>query len=119
MNHEKVTLTDFVFLNENGNPYEYHGINKALKRIIKAYNKQECEKAEAENRDPVLIDPIGSHIFRHTYSTRMAEMDVNMKVLQSVMGHADIKTTMNIYTDAQPQKIHEEFEKVNQKYKLS
>ena len=46
-------------------------------------------------------------------------MDVNMKVLQSVMGHADIKTTMNIYTDAQPQKIHEEFEKVNQKYKLS
>lgn len=30
----------------------------------------------------------------------MCESDVNIKVMQSVLGHADAVTTLNIYTDA-------------------
>lgn len=38
------------------------------------------------------------HIFRHTYATTMNNAGVDPKTLQSIMGHADIATTMNIYT---------------------
>lgn len=37
---------------------------------------------------------------RHTFATRMCETNVNIKVMQDVLGHKDIQTTMNIYTDA-------------------
>ena len=38
-----------------------------------------------------------AHIFRHTFATMM-EPHTDIKTLQSIMGHADIQTTMNRYT---------------------
>ena len=38
-----------------------------------------------------------AHIFRHTFATLM-EPYTDVKTLQGIMGHADIKTTMNRYT---------------------
>ena len=43
---------------------------------------------------PYLTRP---HILRHTACTRMAEAEVDVKILQNVMGYSDINTTMNIY----------------------
>ena len=37
------------------------------------------------------------HILRHTACTRMAETDLDMKVVQYVMGHANISVTMEVY----------------------
>ena len=34
---------------------------------------------------------------RHTGCTRMAEAGVDLKVLQYIMGHADIQVTMDVY----------------------
>ena len=45
-----------------------------------------------------------AHVFRHTYAT-MAEPHTDPKTLQTVLGHADIKTTMNRYTHAIPEQI--------------
>lgn len=36
---------------------------------------------------------------RHTFTTRMCEAGVNVKVIQDTLGHKDISTTLNIYTD--------------------
>jgi integrase len=41
---------------------------------------------------------IGWHTFRHTFSTLMSSMGVEAKVLQELMRHASIRTTMDSYT---------------------
>ena len=37
------------------------------------------------------------HVLRHTFATRMCESGLNEKVVQSVLGHADVTTTLDIY----------------------
>lgn len=44
---------------------------------------------------PYLTRP---HICRHTYCSNMAKSGMYPKVLQYLMGHADIGVTMNTYT---------------------
>ena len=46
------------------------------------------------------IGKIGWHTFRHTYSTMLRSLGVVVKVQQELLRHADIQTTMNIYTQA-------------------
>lgn len=43
---------------------------------------------------------IGWHTLRHTYATVLEQMGARMKVAQELLRHADIQTTMNIYTGA-------------------
>jgi integrase len=43
---------------------------------------------------------IGWHTFRHTYSTLLKDNGEDVKVVQELMRHANITTTMNIYTHA-------------------
>lgn len=38
------------------------------------------------------------HVFRHTYITALAKSGVDLKTVQKISGHADISTTLNIYT---------------------
>jgi integrase len=43
---------------------------------------------------------VGFHTFRHTYSTLLKANNEDVKVVQELMRHANISTTMNIYTTA-------------------
>jgi len=45
-----------------------------------------------------LKDGITPHALRHTFATDLYEMGVDLKTAQILCGHADIKTTANIYT---------------------
>lgn len=47
---------------------------------------------------------------RHTFTTRMCEAGVNVKVIQDALGHKDISTTLNIYTDVTKELKRSEFE---------
>ena len=93
--------TDFVFFNRFGQPHNPAAINREIDRLVLAYNAQEMEKAAEENRTPVILPDFSCHQLRHTFCTRYCEIEPNIKVIQEVMGHKDIKTTMEIYAEAQ------------------
>ena len=90
-------LKGFVFTSKSGAPLAPNAINNMLKNIVDACNKQEEARAVSEKRKPCIIHHVSAHILRHTGCTRMAEAGIDPKVLQYVMGHADIGVTMSIY----------------------
>jgi len=47
-----------------------------------------------------LGDGIGWHAFRHTFSSMLRANGKNVKVQQELLRPADIRTTMNVYTQA-------------------
>ena len=101
--------TNFVFVNRFGNVQHQGTLNKALKRIIRECNDEQLEKASGT--DVILLPPFSCHNLRHTFATRMCEAGVNAKVVQELLGHADVGITLNIYTDATKALIQPELEK--------
>ncbi len=51
------------------------------------------------------LSGITAHRLRHSFATIAANSGVEIKSLQAMLGHADIKTTMQIYVHAQKQQI--------------
>jgi integrase len=47
-----------------------------------------------------LEGSVGWHTFRHTYSSMLRQLGVDLKVQQELLRHADVRTTINIYTQA-------------------
>lgn len=92
--------SNFVFLNREQNLHNPMTINRAIKRIIRDHNRDEVKLAEKEKREPLLIRDFSVHNLRHTFCTRFCENETNLKVIQEIMGHSDISTTMNIYAEA-------------------
>jgi integrase len=47
------------------------------------------------------------HVFRHTYITMAASSGIDVKTLQAIAGHADIKMTMDRYAHKRDEKVME------------
>lgn len=111
--------TDFVFTNRFGYVHNPQTINRAIERIYKAANEEEAAKAKAEHRKPLVIRHFSVHNLRHTFCTRFCENETNIKLIQDIMGHSDISTTMNIYAEATEAKKKETFDNLEGKIKIS
>lgn len=92
-------MTGFIFKNRFGNIHNPQSVNRAIKRIYEAYNAEEVVKAKKEHREPVILPHFSCHHLRHTFCSRFCENETNLKVIQSIMGHASIETTMDIYAE--------------------
>ena len=103
-------MSGFVFCNRFGQVPNPQTVNATIRRIRKNYNAEEALNAAKEDREPILLPEFSCHHLRHTFATRLCETETNLKVIQSVMGHASIETTMNIYADATDEKKQESFE---------
>lgn len=110
--------TDFIFLNRYGNPHNPQTINNTIKRITLAYNEEEMETADKEEREAVLLPPFTCHNLRHTFCTRYCENETNLKVIQEIMGHKDIATTMEVYAEATKDAKVKSFENLEGKIKI-
>ncbi|HFU4365454.1 TPA: tyrosine-type recombinase/integrase [Streptococcus suis] len=75
----------YIFTTKNGVPIQTNSFNLALKKA-----NERLEKPIQKN--------LTSHIFRHTLVSRLAENNVPLKAIMDRVGHADAKTTTQIYT---------------------
>jgi integron integrase len=64
----------------------FHVHEKTLQRTVK----------EATRRAGIA-KPVGCHTFRHAFATHLLEAGHNIRVVQELMGHKDVETTM-VYT---------------------
>lgn len=101
--------TDFIFVNRNGNVQHQGTLNKALRRIMRDCNQEVLEKAKGK-KDVVILPRFSCHTLRHTFATRLCESQINVKVIQEALGHSDIRTTLDIYTDVTRDLQKREFE---------
>ena len=111
--------TDFVFINRYGNVLLPHDINRAIVRIYTEANAKEAEQSKKERRSLVVIRHFSVHNLRHTFCTRLCEVENNIKLIMAIMGHSDVQTTMNIYNEIQEAKKKEAFTELNNKIMIS
>lgn len=78
-----------LFLSEYGN---YIGTSTFRKRWLKFLSKLKSKN------EGVLADDITPHIFRHTYASDLYKAGIDIKTAQYLLGHKDIKTTLDTYT---------------------
>ncbi len=90
--------TDFIFVNRFGDAQHQGTLNKALRRIIRDCNDQVFDSHSGKG-ERVLLPHFSCHHLRHTFTTRLIEAGTNVKVVQEILGHADISTTLDIYAD--------------------
>ena len=110
--------TGFVFTSRMGSVFVPNVINKAIGRIIDAYNTAEIEKALKANRSAELLPHFSCHSLRHTICARLCEVEDNVKFIQEFMGHADITTTMDIYAEFSAEKKQEKVTTLSKKINM-
>ncbi len=76
---KRLEVNDFVFQTTTKTPIYHHNFR----------NRYFCKDLKKSN-----LRKIRFHDFRHTALTLMVEKGINLKVVQSIAGHADITTTM-------------------------
>lgn len=86
---EKEDRNRLIYINKCNNPYTSANISTRL-RYIKRYIR--------ENMNEEIDDSITPHYFRHTFTTLGIESGVSLKDMQELLGHANTKTLLDIYS---------------------
>lgn len=75
-------------------------------RSFQNYLNLQAGGRNASRSNPKLqvIDNITPHMLRHTYATMLYDAGVDVKSAQKFLGHADIQTTLKIYTHLSDEK---------------
>ena len=95
-----VTLTTPIFSTPLGLVYEPRTYEDLFKRTLKEAG----------------VSDINFHALRHTFATRALEAGMDIKVLSSILGHAQASTTLNLYAHALPDHKRQSMDKMGSFY---
>ena len=100
---ELTAPTSYVFANDDGSVRTYSGCRMVFDRFKRRHNLDKYN--------------IHFHGLRHTFSNMLFEMNENPKVIQQLLGHRDVKTTITVYNSVDNEYIRNTTEKLNEKIK--
>ena len=80
---ELTSPDSFIFANDDGSVRTYSGCRKIFDRFIR--------------RNKLNKFNVHFHGLHHTFSNMLFEMNENPKVIQQLLGHRDVKTTITVY----------------------
>lgn len=113
----------YLFTTSKGTLYNSRNIARSFERIcLKADNDiNEKLKGDPENEDfkKQIIGKANVHMLRHTFATRCLEAGMNIKVVSKILGHSNIKITLDIYSHVLEKFENEEVNKVDDYLKLN
>lgn len=101
---QKLEFPDLLFTTKYCTPLNSVLYSAAIDKIVDEINLM---------RDSLdQLETFSGHTFRHTFATRCFEAGIEPKTVQSYLGHASIKMTMDLYTSVMPQKKKSDMEKL-------
>ena len=93
--------SNFVFVSERGKLHTRENVATQIKQIVREYNQEHPDNP---------ISEFTTHQLRHTFATQLCKNSDDLKAIQSILGHADISTTLNVYADATQDGINKSME---------
>ena len=93
--------SNFVFVSERGKLHTRENVATQIKQIVRDYNQEHPDNP---------ISEFTTHQLRHTFATQLCKNSDDLKAIQSILGHADISTTLNVYADATQDGINKSME---------
>lgn len=90
------TDTDFIIVHPDGKPIYPEYVSQMLTKLQIAAGLPKCR----------------FHDLRHLCASIMLKQGVDVKVAQQILGHADVSTTLNIYTHVLPSSSREAADKI-------
>lgn len=94
----------YLFVSKFNTPLNSQMYSDAIKAIIKQINLTRSFDNEFEI--------FSGHTLRHTFATRCIENGIQPKVVQTYLGHATLKMTMDLYVHVTDDKAAEDIEKI-------
>ncbi len=95
---------NYLFVTKFNTPLNSVIYSDAIKAVIRQINLTR----PFDNQFEIF----SGHTFRHTFATRCFENGVDAKVVQSYLGHASLKMTMDLYTHVTEEKSMTDIEKI-------
>lgn len=96
----KIQPFEYIAKTKANNPHTKTSYTRLTERLKREMNiSMGCRVYRNELIPPYpLADDFTPYLLRHTYCTDLQKKGIDVRVAQSLMGHADIRTTANIYT---------------------